>query len=183
MKSTLYLLAELSDRDFEWLIHVGKPHKIPAGSILIHEGDPINAVYLVLEGALSVLVEARNNQEIARLTRGEVVGEISFVDSRSPTATVQAAEDSIVWVIPRIELLRKLHQDVAFAAHFYQALAIFLADRLRTSVCQLEFYENRLLDQTEALNQTEVLNPEMEGVIELAQLRLNWLLKHLKADH
>ena len=177
MKSTLYLLAELSDRDFEWLIHVGKPHNLPAGGILIHEGDPINAIYLVLEGVLSVLVEACNSQEIARLTRGEVVGEISFVDSRPPTATVKAAEDSIVWIIPRVELLRKLHQDVAFAAHFYQALAIFLSDRLRTSVSQLVFEDNRQLDQTEALN------PEIEGVIELAQLRLDWLLKHLKTEH
>ena len=177
MKKTLYLLAELSDRDFEWLIQVGKHQTISAGNILIHEGEPINAIYLVLKGALSVFVEARQDQEIARLTRGEVVGEISFVDSRPPTATVKAAEESIIWAIPRIELVRKMHQDVAFAAHFYHALAIFLADRLRASVSQLEFEDNSPTEQNEELN------PEIEGVIELAQLRLNWLLKHLNIEH
>ena len=89
---------------------MGKHHKVLAGEVLIHEGEPINAIYLVLEGALSVLVESLDNAEITKLTPGEVVREISFVDSRPPTATVKAAVDSIVWVIPRIDLLRKLHQ-------------------------------------------------------------------------
>ncbi|MDJ0708174.1 MAG: cyclic nucleotide-binding domain-containing protein [Leptolyngbyaceae cyanobacterium MO_188.B28] len=177
MKKTLYLLAELSDRDFEWLIQVGKLYEIPTGGVLIHEGEPINALYLVLKGVLSVFVGALHDQEVAQLNRGEVVGEISFVDSRPPTATVKAAEDSIVWAIPRIELVRKMQQDVAFAAHFYHALAIFLADRLRATVSQPEFEEDSSTGQNEAVN------PEIEGVIELAQLRLNWLLKHLNIEH
>ena len=74
---------------------------------------------------------------MATLESGEVVGEISFVDSRKPTASVTALDECTVGLVPRRMLSAKLAQDIAFAAHFYQAIAIFLADRLRTTTANV----------------------------------------------
>src|SRR5207245_5371051 len=65
-------------------------------------------------------------------------GEISFVDSRPPSATVTAITDSVVGAVPIEALEHKLKRDAPFAARFYKAIAVALADRLRvTSVLGL----------------------------------------------
>ncbi|HIK56462.1 MAG TPA: cyclic nucleotide-binding domain-containing protein [Synechococcales cyanobacterium M55_K2018_004] len=179
MKKALYLLATLSDRDFEWLLQVGRAKQISAGTVLIREGEPTDALYIVVEGNLAVLVEALDDEEIARLSTGEVVGEMSFVDSRRPSATVKAIEDSLVWAIPRSQLAAKLNQDVAFASHFYQAIAAFLSDRLRSTVSRLGYHKDPQLPELEEQD----LNPQVSGNLELAKTRLDWLLNQLRSRH
>ena len=167
MKKALYMLAAFSDRDFDWLMTAGRKKSVAAGSMLIREGEPTDALYIVLEGALAVSLEA--GKEVAQLGSGEVVGEMSFVDSRKPSATVKAAIDSLVWVIPRSQLATKLSQDRDFASHFYHAIAVFLSDRLRDTM-------NSQGDR-ESSNE---MSPQVAKNIELAEVRLGWLLSRLK---
>jgi CRP-like cAMP-binding protein len=137
MRKALFFLGILADSDVDWMISVSERRKIPAGVVLIHEGQPADAVYNVLEGMLAVSVAALDGREIARLKCGDIVGEMSFVDSRPPSATVAAVEDSAVLSVPRALLATKLEQ-VDFAARFYRALSVFLADRLRNTVYRFE---------------------------------------------
>ncbi len=167
MKKALYMLAAFSDRDFDWLMTAGRKKSVAAGRTLIREGEPTDALYIVLEGALAVSLEA--GKEVAQLGSGEVVGEMSFVDSRKPSATVKAAIDSLVWVIPRSQLATKLSQDRDFASHFYHAIAVFLSDRLRDTM-------NSQGDR-ESSND---MSPQVAKNIELAEVRLGWLLSRLK---
>lgn len=136
MEKVLYILSELSDRDVDWLVQVGKKTPVPAGSTLIREGHPVNTLYILLEGALVVSISAMERQ-IAKLASGEVVGEMSFIDAYPPSATVQTLEDSLVLAVPREELAEKLKHDEGFASRFYRALAILLSHRLRGTVRQL----------------------------------------------
>lgn len=131
MKRVLYLLGQLSDLDVEWMMARGRKERVPTGAVLIREGQPIDALYIVLDGVLEVSGQAAVAEKPIRLGCGEVVGEVSFVDSRPPMATVTAAEDAIVLSVPRESLTSKLAQDSDFAARFYRALAIFLAHRFR----------------------------------------------------
>ncbi|MDX2214241.1 MAG: cyclic nucleotide-binding domain-containing protein [Oculatellaceae cyanobacterium bins.114] len=179
MKKALYILAEISDRDFEWILSVGRSKHVTAGTVLIHEGEPIDAIYIVLEGTLAVCVESLGGEEVARLGNGEVVGEMSFVDSRRPSATVKALEDALVFTIPRSQLAAKLAQDLSFSSHFYQALAIFLSDRLRSTVSRLGYQkETPASPQTQALPAEE--NHYLEDSLRLAEARLDWMLNRLK---
>ncbi|NEP32773.1 MULTISPECIES: cyclic nucleotide-binding domain-containing protein [Moorena] len=115
--------------------------EIPAGHVLIHEGESINALYIVLDGILTVSVEAWKSREIARLSNGEVVGEMSFVKDHPPSATVKALEDSIVWSIDRAKLTHKLEKDPRFAARFYRLLAAAIADRIHLTTISLLYFE------------------------------------------
>ncbi|MGG6296739.1 cyclic nucleotide-binding domain-containing protein [Leptolyngbya sp. AN02str] len=173
MRKALYLLAAISDRDFDWLLQVGKHQTLVAGSTLITEGQPISALYIVLEGTFSVSVGSQG--EIARISMGEVLGEISFVDARPPTATVKAVEPSLVWAIPRTQLVTKLSQDVSFSSHFYQAIAAFLSDRLRSTVSRLGY--NKDFPPSDLEGEGE-LNPNLVAKLDLAKARLEWLLNH-----
>src|ERR1700674_2714612 len=108
MRKALYLMGILDDWDMEWLAKNGTTMYMPSGTVLIHESRPIDCVYVVLDGELSVLAKAIANKQIASLLAGEIVGEISFVDSRPPSASVIAAEDSHLLMIPRSTLTSKL---------------------------------------------------------------------------
>ncbi|OLT63593.1 hypothetical protein BJP37_31380 [Moorena bouillonii PNG] len=123
------------------MIATGESKEIPAGHVLIHEGQSINALYIVLDGILTVSVEAWKSREIARLSNGEVVGEMSFVKDHPPSATVKALEDSIVWSIDRAKLTHKLEQDPRFAARFYRLLAAAIADRIHLTTISLLYFE------------------------------------------
>lgn len=115
--------------------------------MLIREGNPINALYIVLDGHFSVSIGDADHTEIARLGAGEILGEMSFIDSHPPAATVTAQENALVLSIPQQVLFEKLKQDTGFASRFYRALAVFLSDRLRGTVSRLGYNKDVGLDE------------------------------------
>lgn len=141
MRKVLYILGELSDLDVDWMTRHGRKEQIIRGAVLIHEGKPVDALYIVLDGNFRVSITGRSDRELARLGAGEIVGEMSFVDARPPAATVTALEPSVVLAIPRRQLEIKIQEDAGFAARFYRALAVFLSDRLRSTVRRLGYGE------------------------------------------
>ena len=133
MRKVLFLFGQLNDDDVEWMLGAGTKRFIPAGSVLIEQGVPVDFVFILLEGRLAVWLKPRRGpeREIARLNAGEIVGEMSFVDARPPSATVKALEDSTVFSISKTALNTKLTMDPGFGARFYRALAIYLSTTVR----------------------------------------------------
>jgi CRP/FNR family cyclic AMP-dependent transcriptional regulator len=171
MAHTLFILGELSDQDVDWMIETGQREQVDAGTVLIHEGEPVTAVYVLLDGLLEISVSEQGNRHIATLGRGEVVGEMSFIDARPPSATVRAAEDSIVLSVPRAELTTRLHSESDFAARFYRAIAMSLSHRLREM-------DSMLTGDQEAVDGSE-LDPNVLDTIHLAGLRFERVVKRL----
>src|SRR5580765_4812678 len=99
MREVLSFLAELSDQDLDWLTGAGLRESIGKGQLLIRQGMPIPALYLVLRGAFTVATQ--DDGVVGTAGQGELLGEISFVDGKLPTATVTADEDSTVLAIPK----------------------------------------------------------------------------------
>lgn len=128
----VYVFGLLTDADVEWMARAGEQRRIRDGDVLIREGLPLTSVILILQGECAVV--ERTAGEIARLGVGEILGEMSFLDSALPSATVVAAGDGLALFLDKQTLARKLEADPAFSGRFYRALAIFLADRLRASV-------------------------------------------------
>ena len=148
---TEVLLKELNNSDINWLLATGRRQSLAAGTQLIQAGQPLDCLYVLIEGSLvSTVPQIDNNPlarafaalddgqsagvEIARLSSGEVVGEISSIDLRPPATTVTAREDSQILSIPILQLEAKLESDVGFAARFYKAIAILNSDKLETII-------------------------------------------------
>lgn len=68
------------------------------GAVLIREGDAADALYIVLRGRFTVLLEGR---AIAEISKGEPIGELAFFAGGTRTATVVAARDSAVMCLSR----------------------------------------------------------------------------------
>src|SRR5262249_37324155 len=123
----------------EWVLANSQNQRLAPGDVLIEQGKPIDALYILLDGVLVVATDAQPHEPIATLNPGEIVGEISFVDSRPPTATVKGSGNTVVLALPRPNLIEKLQQDTGFASRFYRALAVFLSHRLRETVSHLGY--------------------------------------------
>ena len=80
---------------------------------------------------VSFSVAVRDVGPVARLGVGEIVGEMSIVNSAPPSATVAAEGECLILLLDKKILLQKLTTDAPFGCRFYNALAVFLADRLR----------------------------------------------------
>jgi CRP-like cAMP-binding protein len=173
VRKALLLLGVLNDNDLDWILTAGVRRDLPAGSVLIRESEPISEVFLVLDGVLSVRTAKTGDADIARLRCGEIVGEMSFVDSRPPSASVLALEKSAVLAIPQSAFARKLDADTQFAARFYRAVAVFLSDRLRSTVGRLGY------GRIEAEDDDEIAPDTLEN-LSMAGARFDWLQRRLK---
>jgi len=131
MRKVLYIFGQLRDDDVEWLASAGSARHWARGVDVIRQGTDAGKLFIVLGGELQVV--GASGAELARIGVGEVVGEMSFVEARPPSASVRTLSESMLFEIPRDALSQKLDQDAPFAARFYRALAVFLSDRLRAA--------------------------------------------------
>jgi CRP-like cAMP-binding protein len=111
------------------MAQTGIRRRLGDGDVVIREGESTDSLVIMLEGEL--LVTTRRLGQIARLGVGEVVGEISLVDSAPPSATITASGNGLALFLDKTKLMQKLDGDDGFGSRFYRALAVFLADRLR----------------------------------------------------
>ncbi len=130
MKLGLQFLAQLSELDVDWLLAIGIPEDLPAGAVLIEKGQLDSDLILLLDGKARVF-DRDSGREFALIERGELLGEISFIDKQGATATVVTVSASRVFRMPNARLDDKLSRDPVFAGRFYRMVAGFLSGRLR----------------------------------------------------
>jgi CRP/FNR family cyclic AMP-dependent transcriptional regulator len=176
MRKILFILAEFTDQDLDWIAGTGTREFISRGQVLVTEGKRIEVLYITLEGKLAVTTKGSGT--IAELGAGEIVGELSFLDSRPPNASVLALEDSTVLSIPVSRLHAKLKSDLGFSSRFYRALGVLLSHRLRDTVIQLAYGVERRLD--EDVEEAGELSPELLDNLNLAAARFEAILRKLE---
>jgi CRP-like cAMP-binding protein len=177
MRKVLYILGELEDQDLQWLLDAGSVRRMPTGTEIIQEGRANDSLYIVVEGEFQVSSAGR---ELARLEAGEVVGDMSLLDSRPPNATVVATKDSIAHSIPQDRLRVKLERDPPFAARFYRALCIFLANRLQQTNAMVGASAARGEERARQDRSSEELLPDTLDSVALAGARFNWFLHRVR---
>ncbi|HRE47020.1 MAG TPA: cyclic nucleotide-binding domain-containing protein [Aggregatilineales bacterium] len=175
MRKVLYILGQLNDEDVEWLAEVGRRVDLDPGAVLIKEGSRLTELHIVLSGVLAISAQGR---ALATLGAGEMLGEVSFVDSRPTSATVTVVNKSRVLSIPIPDLHSKLGSDPEFSSRFYRALAVFLAYRLRDSTVMLGYSSGQgPIDRTK--DASDELDDNVMDTLWLAGSRFERLLKRL----
>lgn len=154
MRKVLYILGNLNDHDMDWIARTGRLHMAPDGEVLIQQGVASDDILILLEGHMSVDVQGLGT--VATLGAGEIAGEMSFVDSALPSATVRASGDAKVLKIDKEDMREELAQNIGFAGRFYNALALFLADRLRATQTR------QALSQGDGLAAEDLLEDELD---------------------
>jgi diguanylate cyclase (GGDEF)-like protein len=97
------------------------------GSILLRQGQPNNSLFVIIDGRLSVRLGAFDGSEIAQLSKGESVGELSIIDNRPASAWVVATVASRL-----LQIEEDTFWDLVATSHqFAVNLLLLLASRLR----------------------------------------------------
>jgi len=95
---SLPLFAELPSPALEGLAGALTPVSVPAGTVLIRQGDPGDAYYAIAAGELDA---SQDGHFLRQCGRGEGVGEIALLRRIPRTATVVAHTDATVYKLDR----------------------------------------------------------------------------------
>jgi CRP-like cAMP-binding protein len=104
--------------------HEPNPVRLAKGEALFRAGDAADGMFIVLEGALTVLA---GDKVLENSGRGAILGEMALIDNAPRGATVVASEDSLLAKLDERRFRYLIQQNPFFATHVMKVLA----DRLR----------------------------------------------------
>ena len=143
--------AKLTDGERKFLLDCAKRQHYLDGEIILEEGSQSEAIYILAEGGVRVERQGMTPRdsampvEIARLERGEVFGEMSFVDKSGASASVVADGAVDCLCIDGATIHTCIQYDPTFAGRFYHSLAITLSRRLSVTSTRLVWEQGRRL--------------------------------------
>jgi CRP-like cAMP-binding protein len=189
-KSIFSIFSNLNDSDICWVSNRGKLEKLNSGEFCIQQGKPLDAVYILLRGALAVSVSeqerkplslafgavaAPTSKQVAEIQPGEVLGITQLLGLEVTPYSMQAGEDAVLLAIPLPLLSSKLQQDTGFASRFYRALASLGMERIYQILMRLRYQQ---VGQ-DFLDDEGELDLNLLQQMSMARAKFNWLLQYL----
>jgi thioredoxin reductase (NADPH) len=118
---------QLNDAELAALEPLGVRRAVSAGEYLYREGDPGYDFYVVLAGAVEIVVNAEGKDRvIARHLAGRFLGELNLLTGQRVFVSARVAESGEVLAVPRDALRRLIATDASLSD---KILAAFLARR------------------------------------------------------
>lgn len=111
-----------SDVELRQVIEKGYRKKLSSGEVIVRENDPGDAFYLILSGAVEVVVESIDRQVAVRHA-GEFIGEMSLLLGTPRSATLRTIEDTILFVVDHANLQSLLSSHRELADQIAEALS------------------------------------------------------------
>src|ERR1700686_2183534 len=113
MSTTMTMIAEvpifglLDDEERDALSKMMDCRDFKEGETVFHYGDPGGEIFILRSGRVELFVESTEGQKIilSENEKGDVIGELSFLDGGSRTATALASEPTEMLVMHRDRLL------------------------------------------------------------------------------
>ena len=91
----LDLFSDLPEADLDWLSSLAEPFALEAGEVLMEEGAPGDAAFIITEGEVEVTKRSDTQTIVIALREpGEVLGEMALLDHAPRMATVRAVRAS-----------------------------------------------------------------------------------------
>jgi CRP/FNR family transcriptional regulator, cyclic AMP receptor protein len=145
LAETLAAVPFFSGLDAESLESVGRgmrARRFRRGEVIFHLGDPGDALFIVMTGAIKIMIPSDAGEEaiLATLRSGDVFGELAVLDGAPRSATATALEPSETLVLPRAQFRELLDKEPAIRDALLASLAGELR-RLTNHVEELHFLD------------------------------------------
>ena len=130
----------LNQEDLKFILEMSKLRVFKAGETIISEGNEDCWMYFLIYGRVKITKE---DKEIAVLRRrGDVFGEMRFIDKSPRFASAEAEGDTVCLAVDtdHIEYLSGSDK-VTFGYMLYQIISEILADRLRQATKEIIKHE------------------------------------------
>jgi CRP-like cAMP-binding protein len=125
-------LEYLTPNDWTLLLDRAKLVHFAPEQALVQVGKQTKTVYLLVRGEARVESAAKNT--IAQLGPGEVCGEMAFLESSLPSASVIALENLDAYALEWTALGDLFELFPHLGSRFYRSLAVYLSRRLREQI-------------------------------------------------
>jgi len=143
----IYLFKGLPADEIHTLSRLATFDKFLGGQTIFSQGDKSTALYVVKYGSVQIHHNSPHGEDIivATLGTGSHFGEMSFLDGKKRTGSATAVEDCEILRLDFSKLSQAFTKNPIMAAHFYKAMALFLAGRLETTTKDLSFAREKNL--------------------------------------
>jgi len=139
------LLASLTEEELRLISTQFIIKQIKKNETILYEEDTNNFMYMILSGKLKVVQTTSDGKEIilAIHQSGQTFGEISLIDGKTSPATVMAAEDSLIVLVPK----KDFHEILAKHSKVLYNLLNILSARLRDAWDKLRILTYKAPDE------------------------------------
>ncbi len=121
----IWLFAGCTRAELRTVTKVVEEVDVPAGTLLVAQGEPGLLFFVVLAGSASVV---RGKRTIAHLGPGEFFGELALLDDQPRFASATADTDMTLLVLRRKQFQRVLRDSPSMARRLMSSLATRLRD-------------------------------------------------------
>jgi CRP/FNR family cyclic AMP-dependent transcriptional regulator len=158
------MFASFSQDQLHALAPMVARRSAPRGMAIMHEGDPIDSLYIVLSGRLKVMMGEADGKEtiLSIIGPGEFFGEMGMIDDLPRSASVVAIETSELLALTKRAFKKCLAENSELAMAVMRVLVRRLreADRKIGSLAMLDVYgrvARLLLDMAENVDGRKVV--------------------------
>ena len=114
------LFSHSSPRELEFLASQVDEVSLRLGQVLLQEGRPTDAFFVLLSGEVEV---SRNGKSFKRLGQGDFFGEIGMIDRGPATATVKVTKSAEALVMSHAQFRDAIKANDALALQVITAMA------------------------------------------------------------
>lgn len=138
------IFYRLPDSLCQLLYEAGDIAAVPAGTVIVNEGDRLQRLHVLLSGRIEVVLPGGQHRpadvRLSELGPGDCFGEYAFVDRQPASATIRASDDCEVYSIAHNTLEKFLDTHHIVASVIYRNLLRILVSRLRASNAELDLF-------------------------------------------
>jgi CRP/FNR family cyclic AMP-dependent transcriptional regulator len=120
------LFSSVSANGLRSIIHAATEVDVPAGKVLVREGENGREMYVILRGTADV---TKGGRKLRELIPGDFFGEMAFLAPAPRTATVTARSDVRVMVLDARAMGAVVEREPVVARRLLQAMA----ERIRST--------------------------------------------------
>jgi CRP/FNR family transcriptional regulator len=129
----IVLFKELSDGELDKLSTVLKEALYPKGTLIWEEGSSEQGLQIIDYGKVKVtrMTQEGNRQILAVLKADKFFGELSILDGRAHSASMEALEDTRVFILTKSAMDRLLQEAPQTAFKIVREMTITISEILR----------------------------------------------------
>ncbi|MFC1540947.1 cyclic nucleotide-binding domain-containing protein [Candidatus Latescibacterota bacterium] len=121
------------------------------GEILCRQGEESNAMYILLQGKLGVMV--KGSAPIATIHPVSSIGEMGVFTGEKRTATVQAMEKSNFLVLNKNDIEKLIEKDSQFGLTIMRKVIQILSERISDDNVKIREFQSYVIGQENSKNQ------------------------------
>jgi CRP-like cAMP-binding protein len=134
--SEIELFSELNEAELNEVAGLAQTRSLPADSTVFHEGDPADAIFVVVSGKVKVVTTSSDGKEfiLSVLGAGQVFGEMGLLETAPRSASVVTSTQVELLMLKREDFDRLINSSPGIS----RKLMAILSRRLRRANSKME---------------------------------------------